>query len=188
MYTKEDLVYRQVVTMRDGARVLLRPMVPSDRQALLDFFVPVSVDDRRYMRHNVSDAELVASWAENIDYEKVFPLVALVGERIVGECTLHFKKGPHRHRAELRIFLAKDFKRRGLGSKLIQANIEQARKHNIYLVEVEVVSDQVEVVKAFQKVGFETACTFEDYFMLPDGGLRDVVHLILRLRKSEDEF
>ena len=37
----EDLMYRQVVTLRDGARVLLRPLTADDRQALLDLFIPV---------------------------------------------------------------------------------------------------------------------------------------------------
>ena len=40
MVVKEDLIFRQVLTLRDGARVLLRPLVPDDRQALLDFFLP----------------------------------------------------------------------------------------------------------------------------------------------------
>ncbi len=189
MITKEDLVYRQVVTMRDGARVLLRPLVPSDRQALLDFFLPVSMDDRKFMRHNVNDPKVVSAWAENVDYERVFPLIALVGDRIVGEASLHFNEGPARHRAEMRIFLSKDFKRRGLGTRLIQAVIDIARKRNILLLEVQVVTEMVEVVKAFQKQGFETLCTMEDYFQLPDGDLHDIAHLVLHLRKTEeDEF
>ncbi len=188
MVTKEDLIFRQIVTMRDGARVLLRPLVPDDKKALLEFFLPISVEERRYMRHNVNDPELINSWADQVDYDKVFPLVAVVGDRIVGEATLHFQDGPARHRAELRIFLAKDFKRRGLGTKLIQGLIDVARKRSIYIVEAQVVIDHVEVIKALQKAGFESLCTFEDYFMLPDGELRDVVHLMLRLRRTEDEF
>ena len=184
----EELIFRQVITMRDGARVLLRPLVPGDRQMLMDFFLPVSAEERRYMRHNIHDPEVVASWAENVDYDKVFPIIAVVNDRIVGTSTLHFNEGTARHRAELRIFLAKDFKRRGLGSKLIQAQIEIARKRNIHLLEVQIISDQVEVIKAMQKVGFKPVCTFEDYFMLPDGELRDVVLLLLRLHKVEDEF
>lgn len=188
MVIKEDLIFRQVLTLRDGARVLLRPLVPEDKRALLDFFLPIPMDERRYMRHNVTDPELVASWAENVDYDRVFPLIGLIGDRIVGISTLHFNDGPARHRAEIRIFLAKDLKRRGLGSKLIQAMIELAKKRSIHMLEVQIVSDMTDVIKAFQKVGFEHVCTFEDYFMLPDGELRDVAHLILRLRKVEDEF
>jgi acetyltransferase len=188
MATKEDLIFRQVVTLRDGARVLLRPLVPEDRQALLDFFLPVTQEDRRYMRHNVNDPAVVSEWVEHIDYDRVFPLIALVGDRIVGTATLHFNDGPSRHRAEIRIFLAKDFRRRGLGNRLVQALVEIARRKSIYLLEVSIISDQVNVLKAMQKAGFEPVCTLEDYYMLPDGDLRDVVHLIMRLRLQEDEF
>ena len=188
MVAKEDLIFRQVVTLRDGARVLLRPLVADDRQALLDFFLPVSMDDRRYTRHNINDPDVVSAWAEHIEYDKVFPLIAVVGDRIVGNATLHFNEGPARHRGELRIFMAKDFRRRGLGNRLIQALIEHARKKSLYLLEVFIISDQVSVIKAMQKAGFQQVCTNEDYYMLPDGELRDVVHLMLHLRIQEDEF
>lgn len=188
MVTKEDLFFRQVVTLRDGARVLLRPLVSDDRQALVDFFTPVPMDERRYMRHNINDPAVVASWADNLNYDHVFPLVAVVSERIVGEGTLHFGESHASHRAEMRIFLAKDFRRRGLGNKLIQALIEHARRRSIYLLEVQIINDHVDVIKAMTKAGFETVCTFEDYFLMPDGELRDVVHMILRLRTTTDEF
>ncbi len=188
MVTKEDLFFRQVVTLRDGARVLLRPLVPEDKQMLLDFFVPVPGDERNYMRHDINNPQVVAEWADQINYEKIFPLVAVIGDRIVGNGTLHFNEGHARHRAEIRIFLAKDFRQRGLGNKLIQALIEHARRRSMYLLEVQIISDHVQVIKAMQKAGFETVHIYDDYFMLPDGELRDVLHMILRLRSATDEF
>jgi len=188
MITKEDLIYRQVVTLRDGARVLLRPLTPDDRQGLLDLFLPVSKDELRFMRHNVNDPAIVNGWVDNLDYDKVFPLIAIVGDRIVGEATLHFQQGSSRHRGELRIFLSKDFRRRGLGTKLTQAIIDLAKRRSLYLLEVQTVRDLSNDIKAMEKVGFEIRCTFEDYHMLPDGELRDIVHMILRLRAQEGEF
>jgi acetyltransferase len=183
-----DLTFRQVITLRDGTRVLLRPLIAEDKQALLDLFVPVPYEERQHMRHDINDPELVASWADNIEYDRIFPIVAVVGNRIVGNGTLHFGQGPSRHRAEVRVFLASDFRRRGLGTKLIQALIEQAKKRNIFMLEVQVIRDLVSDVKAMQKAGFEPVCTYEDYYILPDGELRDIVHLILRLRRTDDEF
>ena len=188
MITKEDLIYRQVVTLRDGARVLLRPLTPDDRQGLLGLFLPVSKDELRFMRHNVNDPAVVNGWVDNLDYDKVFPLIAIVGDRIVGEATLHFQQGSSRHRGELRIFLAKDFRRRGLGTKLTQAIIDLAKRRSLYLLEVQTVRDLSNDIKAMEKVGFEIKCTFEDYHMLPDGELRDIVHMILKLRAQEGEF
>ena len=188
MVTKEELIFRQVVTLRDGARVLIRPLVPEDENALLNLFVPVPADEQRFMRHDVNDPELVSQWARHPDYDKVFPLVAVIGDRIAGNATLHFGQGPARHRAELRIFLSKDFRRRGLGTKLIHAIIEVAKRRSLYLVEVETVSDLVNDIKALQKAGFSIKCTFEDRFMLPDGELRDTVFMVMRLRSNEEEY
>jgi RimJ/RimL family protein N-acetyltransferase len=140
------------------------------------------------MRHNVNDPAVVNGWVDNLDYDKVFPLIAIVGDRIVGEATLHFQQGSARHRGELRIFLSKDFRRRGLGTKLTQAIIDLAKRRSLYLVEVQTVRDLSNDIKAMEKVGFEIKCTFEDYHMLPDGELRDIVHMILRLRAQEGEF
>jgi hypothetical protein len=73
MITKQELVYRQLVTLPDGGRVLLRPLTLEDRQALIDLFTPTSADDRRYMRHNVNDPEVVGRWVDELDYDKVLP-------------------------------------------------------------------------------------------------------------------
>ena len=188
MVIKEDLIYRQVFTLKDGARILLRPLTQEDRQALIDLFQAVSTDDLRYMRHNVKDAQVVGGWVDGLDYTIVFPLVAVFGSRIVGTATLHFNSGPARHRAELRIFLAKDFRRRGVGGRLLQGIIELAKRHNLFMLEVYIVSDQHHIIRAFHNAGFETRSIYEDYFMLPDGDLRDVAHLFLKLRASDDQF
>ncbi|MBN2149169.1 MAG: GNAT family N-acetyltransferase [Anaerolineales bacterium] len=188
MVPKDDLIYRQVFTLKDGARILLRPITRDDRQALIDLFAPVSAEDMRYMRHNVKDEQLVAARVDQLDYAKELPLIAVFGERIVGICSMQMKNGPDRHRAELRIFLARDFRRRGVGSRLLQGIIDLAKRKNLYMLEVQIVSDQHHFIRSFQNAGFETKCIYADYFMLPDGDLRDVAHLILHIRESDDQF
>ncbi len=180
--------YRNVVTLKDGVRVLLRPMVEDDEQELINLFAPISNEDLRYLRDNVRDPEVVRGWCRTLDYGRVLPLVALVNERIVGEATLHFRDGPKRHVGELRIFMAKDFRRRGLGSKMLQTLIELARKQDLHILTAEIVADQSKVIKAFKNLGFEQHAVFEDYFMLPDGDVRDVAVLMLPLRLALDEF
>ena len=93
MALKEDMVFRQVVTLRDGARVLLRPLIPEDRRAMLDLFLPIQPENSRFMRHNINDPEVINQWVTHIDYDHVFPIVSVVGDRIVGTCTLHFNHG-----------------------------------------------------------------------------------------------
>ncbi|MFU8771010.1 MAG: GNAT family N-acetyltransferase [Anaerolineales bacterium] len=188
MITKEEQTFRQLITLKDGGRVLLRPLSKADRQALIALFTATSEEDRRYTRHDVSDPEVIIRWIDELDYDKVLPLIAVIGDHIVGSSTLHFNQGPARHRAEVRIFLAKEVRRRGVGSRMIQALIELAKRRSIYLLEVQIINDQTHIIKAFQNHGFEVVCLLEDYFMLPDGELKDVAHLILKLREFGGEF
>jgi L-amino acid N-acyltransferase YncA len=188
MTTREDLIFRQVFTLKDGARVLVRPLTADDRQALLDLFLPVGPEDKRYIRHDVNDPAVVEAWIDQLDYDKVLPLVAEVNHRLVGVSSIHFRLGAERHRAEVRIFLAKDFRQRGVGTRMLSGLIEIARRRSLYLLQVEIVSDQSHMIKAFQNLGFETKCVLEDFYMLPDGDLRDVYFLVLRLHATEREF
>ena len=180
--------YRNLVTLTGGVKVLLRPMTQMDEQALIDLYAPISNEDLRYLRHNLRDPVLVQSWCQNLDYKQVLPLVAMVQDRIVGQTSLHFRSGPQRHIGEIRIFLAKDFRRRGLGTKMLNTLIELACKQNLHTLIAEVVTDQSKVIKAFQNLNFQLCCTLEDYFMLPDGDTRDVAILMLPLRPKVDEF
>ncbi len=188
MLPEQIKTYREIVTLKDGANVLLRPMTADDEKGLIDLFAPVSDEDLRYLRDNVRDPALIQHWCQTLDYSKVLPLLALVKDRVVGEATLHFRKGPRRHIGEVRIYLAKDFRQRGLGTKMLKTQIDLARKQGIGILVAEVVSDKTDVVKAFETLGFKAQTTLDDHFMLPDGDCRDVVLMSMPLCPKTDEF
>lgn len=180
--------HREVVTLKDGTYVLLRALLPEDEERLLEMFSTVSEEDAFYFRHNVRDPEIVKSWCRDIDYNKVLPMIALVKDRAVGSATLHFYDGPRRHIGEIRIFLAKDYRKRGLGMKMSRSLMEMARKFGLSILVAEVVTDMTKVVKAFEQLGFKTQCVLEDHFMLPDGDTCDVAFMTMNLRPKVDEF
>jgi L-amino acid N-acyltransferase YncA len=180
--------YRNLVTLPDGTRALLRPLVAGDRETLVELFTHASEEDRRYLRDDVTNRELVASWADNLDYSQVFPLVAVMRDRVVGDATLHFRRGAHRHQGELRIYLAQEVRRRGLGTQMLRVLIEIARNMGLHQLVAEVVTDQGPVINAFAELGFIRQCMLSDYFMLPDGSTRDVALLVLPLVLHRGEF
>ena len=188
MLVKEIETHRDVVTLRDGVRVLLRPLVREDKQHLIEFYSAVSDDDMRYMRHNVKNPAIVEAWCDELDYNKVLPLLGFVKDRIVGSASIHFFDGPKRHIAEYRMFLAKDFRQRGLGMKMTRAILDLARKQDVRIVTAEVIAEKTKVVRAFEQVGFSSRCILEDYFMFPDGDTADVVFMMLNLKPKTDEF
>jgi len=180
--------FREMITLKDGTYVLLRPMVPEDEGCLLEFYSSVSEDDMRYFRHYVKDSALIHTWCEELDYSRVLPVLAIVKDRAVGSGSLHFGDGPKRHIAEVRLFLAKDFRKRGLGMKIIKVLIDLARRQGLSILQAEVIAEQTKVVKAFEALGFKSQAVLDDYFLFPDGDSRDVVIMTMPLRQKVDEF
>jgi RimJ/RimL family protein N-acetyltransferase len=180
--------FREMVTLKDGVYILLRPLVAEDEARLVEFYSAVSEDDLRYFRHYVRDPNTVREWCQNLDYGKVLPVLGLAKDHVVGSASLHFFDGPKRHIAELRLFLAKDYRGRGLGMKMVRALIDIARKQGLSILQVEVISEQTKVVKAFESLGFRCQATLDEYFMFPDGDSRDVVFMTMPLRPKTDEF
>jgi len=180
--------YRHLVTLPDGLRVLLRPLVTKDRDALVALFANLPPEETQVFRSNITNIELVASWAEKPDYTRVFPLVALVGERIVGNSTLYQGSGFTRHIAETRIFLAREFRRRGIGSAMIRGQLEIARKLGLHQVIAEVVESRPQVIHAFERLGFERQFVWKDLFMTAEGETLDMVVLVNYLRRPGELF
>ncbi len=180
--------YRQLVTLPDGLRVCLRPLVPQDKEALVALFKSLSPEDLQYFRSNVADASVVAGWAEGVDYSKVFPLVGVVGDHLVGNSTLHLGSGFTRHVAEIRVFLMKEFRRRGIGSAMIKAQIEVARKLGLHQLMAEIVESRPQVVHAFEHLGFERQAVLRDLFMTPDGDTLDLIVMVKYLKRTAEDF
>jgi L-amino acid N-acyltransferase YncA len=180
--------YRQIITLSDGTRALLRPLTCEDKTGLIALFDPIAAEDLRLMHSNVRDSELVAGWVDHLDYKKILPLVAVVNGRIVGDATLRFHTGPERHIGDMRIFITKEFRRRGLGTAMLRALIDLGRKCGLRQLVAEALASQVKTIKAFKELNFELRATYPDYFMTPEGETHDVDVLILPLTPRQEEF
>lgn len=180
--------YREMVTLKDGTHVLLRPMNSDDERLLVEFYSAVSEEDMRYFRHNAKDPGVIHEWCQQLDYGKILPLLGFVKDHAVGSASLHYFEGPKRHIGEVRLFLAKDFRKRGLGMKMLKALIDLARKQGVGILQADVIAEQTKVVKAFEALGFKSRATLDDYFLFPDGDTRDVIFMIMPLHAKMDEF
>ncbi len=180
-------VYRKFVNTSNRLRVLLRPMAANDQDAVSKMFCQQASDqDVRFLKDDIRDPELIPTWFANLDYERVVPLLALHGDCLVGDATLHRRSGSERHIGELRIFLAKEFRGVGLGMQLLKELIEIGREMGLHMLVAEVVSAELAVVKAFRKLGFVRHAEFDDYFMDVDDVLHDVSFMVLPLAARKE--
>ncbi|MBN1887368.1 MAG: GNAT family N-acetyltransferase [Thermoflexales bacterium] len=178
----EQLVtYRRLVTLNDGTRVLIRPLIAADKPLFLDLFDQAPREDLEYFHSDAADPGMVARWCDELDYASVFPMVAVVGDKLVGDATLHIGVSYQRHIGWLRVYLDRAFRRRGIGGLMLSGLIDIARKMGLQQLVAEVPAHQVQVIKAFQNLGFKQEFTFNDFFMTPQGETIDVAVMILHL-------
>ena len=119
MMTKVDkLDYPKTFRIKDGSSVDLRLMTRDDLGRLWTFFKELPEEDRMFLKENVTQ-EVIGSWINRLDYDAVLPILALVGDRVVGDATLHMQShGWMRHIGEIRMVVAKDYQRKGIGTLL----------------------------------------------------------------------
>ena len=180
--------YRYVKTLPGGERLLLRPLSKGDKVGLVDLFARALPEDLEYFRDDAANAAVVEHWVDNLDLRRVYPLIAVVDERIVGDATLHFRERYHRHLAWVRIFLDRTYRRRGIGTLMLSSLVDIARRAGLHQLYTEVVSTQGAVIKAFQDTGFQYAVTLSDYFITSSSETLDMAILALRLVEGSGKF
>ena len=180
--------YRKMVTLRCGDRILLRPLKESDGPSLVELFRNASDADTTYFRKNVRDEELVVSWAEKLDFGRVFPMVAVAHDRIVGDATLHIGEGFNSHIAWVHVYLDKEYRRKGIGTELIKALVEVARRIGLQQIVAEIVSNQTQALKAFESLGFKREYQHTDFYLFHENETFDMIVYVLRLSPPPGQF
>ncbi|MCK4584457.1 GNAT family N-acetyltransferase [candidate division WOR-3 bacterium] len=147
--------YPKEVILKNGEKVILRPMVKEDEKKLLEFFLKLPEEDRLFLKDDVTDPKVIKSWAENLNYEHVIPILAEIGDRIIGDATLHRRSTDQTHKTgEIRIVTDKDFRRHGLGTMLAKEIYYLALSLKFSKLVAEVIEDQHTVLKACESLGF----------------------------------
>ncbi len=168
--------YPKEITLKDGSTVTLRPMAEDDEAGLLEFFTGLSKADRLYLRHDVSNPEVIKSWAQNIDYDRVLPILAIDDGKIVGDATLH--RNPFswmRHVGSIRIVVGKNFREKGLARIMAAEVFQNALAAKLEKLVAEMLADQQDARRVFSRLGFKEEAILKDHVLDAD----DVKHDLL---------
>ena len=178
------MTYRfpQEAVLRNGSRVLIRPFTGRDTEALFQFFQRLPKDVQRLAWDHIDDRAVIEEWGRNVDYYKALPLIALDGERVVADATLHRRRGgPLRFVGRIKWLLDPAFRGQGLGIILVNYFITMARENGLRHLTCMLFADaEVDAVTTLEQLGFERH-TFPGYGTDPDGGQHDMVKLTLRV-------
>jgi RimJ/RimL family protein N-acetyltransferase len=109
---------------------------------------------------------------ENIDYEKVLPILAFDGDKVVADATLH--RNPHgwmRHVGEIRMSVAGSHRGKGL-ARIIAAEIfQQAVGMGLDKLVAEMLTIQNNAQRVFTRLGFQEEAILKNHGMDGDDTL-----------------
>ncbi|MBV8055335.1 MAG: GNAT family N-acetyltransferase [Deltaproteobacteria bacterium] len=178
--------YPKHVSLRDGTAVTLRPLIPQDRAEVGEFFEHVPEEDRAFLKEDLLSRYEVEVWLDEIDFGRETVLVAVVGKQIVGTAVLQRQRhGWSRHVGEIRIVADPTFRRRGLGHTLVHAIMDLAQQAGLEKLLAEMVSDRLEPIRVFKRLGFKTEATFNDQVKDRHGNTHDLVVMAHYMRPAE---
>ena len=179
--------FPRIATLNDGHQVTIRPLQPDDDTALHQFFLRVPEEDRFYLNNDVTAPEVIEEFTGNISMDVAIPLVAVSGDKIVADSTLHrSRRASRRHVGELRIVVDTEYRGRGLGARLIDELIQLGVDLGLERLAFELVDRrEMPAIQAAKAAGFEQVAVLEGRVRDMYGIMQDLV--ILELPLEEDD-
>jgi acetyltransferase len=160
-------------TLRDGARVTIRPLTPADGALYPDFFTHTTADDLRLRLFAPIAAltpEMIAHFT-HYDPARAMAFIAIgdAGE-MLGVARLH--DDPDGKGGEFAVLVRSSLKGHGLGWLLMQHIVDYARRKGLASVHGEVLSENLTMLQMCRELGFGIA---------DDAGEAGVKRVTLRL-------
>jgi L-amino acid N-acyltransferase YncA len=174
----------RTVKLKDSGVVLIRAMSREDLEGSFAFFRALPEENRLSLRRDLSIREAVEERIREMEEGAVKRLVAVAGEKIVADGALEFSHfGWERHLAELRLFVATAYQRKGLGLLMAGALYDLAGSAGIEEIVVKMMATQTAAIRIFNKLGFHHEVVLRDYVKDMKGNRKD---LVLMRRRLED--
>lgn len=172
--------FPKTIVLKDGTQVVLKAMTHTDRQGLYEFFARIPEEDRKFLKHDLSKKEVIEAWLKDINYGRVFPLLAMVDGRVVADATLHRRSsGWLKHVAEVRLVVDPAYRRKGLGSYMLEEMILLAADAGVEKLVAEIVAEERAAIRAFQRFNFEQVAVLPGIVKDQTGRNQDLIVMVL---------
>jgi GNAT superfamily N-acetyltransferase len=175
------------IELKAGLRYVVRPLESTDEKMLHDFFLAVPAEERMFIKHRVTEAEVIHDWCQTIDLGRILPLLAFSGDKIIGDASLHQQLGGwKRHIGRISVLVHPEFRGRGLARALVEQVIGVARQLGLEKAEAEFIGGQERAMKTFGLLGFTTLMRLPDYVKDMQAISHDYILMGLDLKTDEE--
>ena len=153
--------YVSSFTMKDGSRIVLRPIRPEDEPMEAEMFTKFSERTQQYrffqLIKDISH-ELMVRFTQ-IDYDREIAIIGELkspqGPKMTGVARII--ADPYNETAEFAIVVADPWQNQGLGSKLTDFVLKIARRRNLKKIFAEMLVENTAMIHILEKRGFATS-------------------------------
>jgi acetyl coenzyme A synthetase (ADP forming)-like protein len=157
--------YENEVLLRDGSRILLRPIRTDDTERWIVFYSRLSTRTK-YLRFQHSPKELGLEDATRfctVDYTNTFALVAEVMKQQRKEIVAigRYYRLPRAHSAEVDFVIEDSYQGKGIGTKLMEHLSYVALDNGITTFEGDVLAENEQMINVLRAYGFHITSELE---------------------------
>jgi len=141
------------------------------------------IEEGKYFFKNegLSSIEEASEWFhEHVKAGLTYVAVKVNGE-LVGGATIEPRKGKASHVAYFGIFIKKNFRNLGIGTRLTRKLLELARQKKFKIIQLYVFASNKQAIHIYKKLGFEEAGRIENGVRLPSDSYTDETIMTLHL-------
>jgi len=173
----------KIEKLKDGTEVTIRRIEPADIDQLMDFYQALPLEDRKYLKFDVTDRKVVAKRLRRVETGDDIRIGAVHGGLIVGSGALELSgEDWSKHQGEIRVIVARSFQQRGLGTIMIRELYFIAVQNNLKTVVAKMMRPQISAQKIFRLLGFREDSLMPDFVKDIKGESHDLIVMTCDVR------
>jgi GNAT superfamily N-acetyltransferase len=179
--------YPKEIVVNDGFKAVVRPLETADEKAFHQFFLAVPEQERMFIKHRVTEPEVIRGWCRDLDLGRHLPLLAEGEGQILADATLHQQLGGwKRHIGRVSVLVHPAYRGRGLARALVEEVMDVAQRIGLEKLEAEFIGEQERAIKMFGMLGFTELMRIQDYVKDMQALTHDYVLMGIDLETDEE--
>ena len=167
-----------------GRDVILRSAQKSDAEALIEY-LKITTGETSFLIREPEEVTITLEQEEcfiesKTEAERELMLIATMDGKHIGNCSL-MSLAPYKrysHRCEIAIALYQEYCGCGIGKVMMQTVLDVAKNLGYEQAELEVIADNKNAIKMYEKLGFKKYGTFPNNMKYADGTYADAVWMM----------
>jgi ribosomal protein S18 acetylase RimI-like enzyme len=173
---EDGMAMDKIERLKDGTEVTIRRLVMEDIHKLMDFYNALPLEDRKYLKFDVTEEKVVAKRLRRIETGDDIRIVAVHGGLIVASGALELSgEAWSKHQGEIRVIAARPFQQRGLGTIMIRELYFLAVQNKLQTIVARMMRPQVGAQKIFRRLGFREESILPDFVKDLKGVSQDLI-------------